>query len=1041
MSLKTVLNELKLPGKEYRGKPFWSWNGEMNAQELRDQIKTMKEMGLGGFFMHSRTGLTTTYLGEEWFDGVKACVDEAKKNDMEAWLYDEDRWPSGFAGGYVTKKVSNRIGYLFFQEVKSLKLFKWTTQSIALFKCKKVNGLYHDMQRLTKTNYKKESKGADCFLYFYYDKNPSSTNFNGYTYVDTMNEDAIKEFIEITHEAYKKRFGKEFGKVIPGIFTDEPYFGAAAYNKNDLKNKLGDVTGKFWWTPKLPQFFKNKFNYDILDHLPAIFLDTSENRILQSRWHYFETLTSMFVKAYSKQIHKWCSDNKLQYTGHMLEEPTLMRQTVRVGSAMRSYEYMHAPGMDSLTEYWREYDTAKQVTSVARQFGNKWRLTETYGCTGWDFNFKGHKAIGDWQAVLGINLRCQHLSWYTMEGEAKRDYPASILHQSPWWQDYSKVEDYFARVHLAMTQGEEVRDILLVHPIESMWAVYKGAHDEVTDNLDADFRNMTDYLLRNHLDFDYGDEDIILRHAKVTMINKKPILIIGKAKYQTIVVPPMYTIRSTTLKVIEKFIELGGNVVFFGDAPDYVDCKKSSLAKDLSAKGNLVEKNYKSSFDAFENNRRISIKASNNKEASAVLYLWREDQDNHYLFVVNTGQTIEGKNFVAVKDKKISYPQLTIVGFEGCKGTPFELNLENGLAATVSAKIKNSKWELNTSLEELGSRIFVYPKKKSNTTKLIRQKGFSIKRKQILSQKDFQFQLSECNNLVLDKAIPIINNQDFKKELDILAIDHQIHDIAGWKRRAGNMIQPWANKNNASSKSIPVHLTYHFNIDKLPAGQISLALENPQSYCIKINGNNISNHLEYGWWVDKSLKVIYFDNSILKLGQNEITLSTQYSENFSGLEIIYLLGHFGVRHDKKGTAICELPKTLNIGDWTTQKLPFYSGHVNYLCDAKVNKKNGERVFLKLPEYFGTGVKIFVNNKNVGIIAWQPNEIDITDYLNGSLTQINIQVLGHRRNSHGPFHGGKQWFEWTGPSQFLHKDDAYQLVPCGLMKAPEVLYKV
>ena len=55
-----------------------------------------------------------------------------------------------------------------------------------------------------------------------------------------------------------------------------------------------------------------------------------------------------------------------------------------------------------------------------------------YGGSGWDFDLKGHKALGDWQALMGINLRCPHLSWYTMEGEAKRDYPASILHQSAW---------------------------------------------------------------------------------------------------------------------------------------------------------------------------------------------------------------------------------------------------------------------------------------------------------------------------------------------------------------------------------------------------------------------------------------------------------------------------------------------------------------------------------------------------------------------------------------------------------------------------------
>ena len=60
-------------------------------------------MGLGGFHMHSRTGLATEYLRDEFMDMVKACCDKAEAENMLAWLYDEDRWSSGPAGGKVTK--------------------------------------------------------------------------------------------------------------------------------------------------------------------------------------------------------------------------------------------------------------------------------------------------------------------------------------------------------------------------------------------------------------------------------------------------------------------------------------------------------------------------------------------------------------------------------------------------------------------------------------------------------------------------------------------------------------------------------------------------------------------------------------------------------------------------------------------------------------------------------------------------------------------------------------------------------------------------
>ena len=102
MSKKELKSTFASPGAEWRGKPFWSWNGELREQELVRQVEVMKKMGLGGYFMHSRAGLITEYLGDEWFDLINAVADAGEKMGMESWLYDEDRWPSGSAGGKVT---------------------------------------------------------------------------------------------------------------------------------------------------------------------------------------------------------------------------------------------------------------------------------------------------------------------------------------------------------------------------------------------------------------------------------------------------------------------------------------------------------------------------------------------------------------------------------------------------------------------------------------------------------------------------------------------------------------------------------------------------------------------------------------------------------------------------------------------------------------------------------------------------------------------------------------------------------------------------
>ena len=56
----------KSPPAEYRAAPFWAWNCDLDRDELLRQIDIFKEMGLGGFHMHVRTGMSTEYLSDEF---------------------------------------------------------------------------------------------------------------------------------------------------------------------------------------------------------------------------------------------------------------------------------------------------------------------------------------------------------------------------------------------------------------------------------------------------------------------------------------------------------------------------------------------------------------------------------------------------------------------------------------------------------------------------------------------------------------------------------------------------------------------------------------------------------------------------------------------------------------------------------------------------------------------------------------------------------------------------------------------------------------
>ena len=282
----------------------------------------MQRMGLGGFFMHSRVGLGTPYLGQEWMDCVAACVDEAEKLDMQAWLYDEDRWPSGAAGGLVTKNPKYRQRHMVMQVLDAAADLQWTKDVLGVFAGQLDDGRASGVRRIAKGG-KSDLAKNEKLLVFRQQTAECNSWYNGYTYLDTMNHEAVAEFISVTHEAYRQKFGKDFGKRIPGIFTDEPNYG-----NHSGSVFYGEQAERVPWTPSIPKTFKERYGYDLLDHLPELFLVVDEQAASRVRWQFHDLLTHLFCDAFGRQIGQWCQENGLQHTGHVLLENTLGTQKI-----------------------------------------------------------------------------------------------------------------------------------------------------------------------------------------------------------------------------------------------------------------------------------------------------------------------------------------------------------------------------------------------------------------------------------------------------------------------------------------------------------------------------------------------------------------------------------------------------------------------------------------------------------------------------------------------------------------------------------------
>ncbi len=1038
--MKTLLHDFTDPGAAYRGKPFWSWNGALDRDELRRQVHVMKEMGLGGFFIHSRLGLSTRYLGPEWFSLVSAMVEEARQLGLEAWLYDEDRWPSGAAGGLVTRDDRFRKRMLFMDRLNDPAALGWTDHVLAVFTARLDGSRASDLRRVPAGTTPRRLAPGRTLLVFRWEIDDPSDWFNGGGYLDTLNPAAVHRFIETTHEAYRAQVGGQFGGVIPGIFTDETSRGG-----------MGTIwKGSYHgpWTEALPAFFRQRYGYDLLPHLPELFFDVEGRSMTPARLHYHDSVTALFVNAFARQIGDWCTANHLMLTGHWLAEETLSSQTSTVGSCMRLYEPMEAPGIDILTEQTRHIATAKQCVSVARQCGRRWRLTETYGACGWAFTFAGNKAVGDWQLAMGINLRCQHLAYYTLEGEAKRDYPGTFSFQAPWWRQYTVVEDYFARAHAVMTRGEEVRDLLVIHPIESMWAQCKAGWNEAPETRAYDRMQieLENGLLAQHLDFDYGDEEMLARLGRVRRRQGQACLHVGQAAYTTVLVPPLKTMRRSTLRLLQRFRAAGGKVVFAGEMPAYLDARPSTAIQAFAAAGDSVALTEAALATGLGSSRRISLVNPQGEELGSLLYLLRQDADAYYLFICNTGVDLRTRsdawlNDPPVETRQVTHAEVTIRGLPDAEGVPQEFDPTSGAVYTAEARRTATGWEMHTHFDRLESRIFVVPRSAA-AAPFPKRPVFRDVRRDLLSPTGWSIHRDEPNVLVLDRAQWQIGEGPRQETDYILRIDRQVRKTFDLPPRSNGMIQPWAEDQGPRGTPTTVRLDYTFTVSHLPQGSLRLALERPETAQVTLNGTPVT-VAPAGWWLDPAFKTLDLDPALLQQGNNTLVVTYTYDARHTGLEACYLLGEFGVRVDGAQATLIEAPTELSVGDWTSAGFPFYGGNLTYETTVTCPAKSGERLFLRVPRFAGTALRVAVNGRTAGLLAWAPYEVDLTEFLAECPSRLQIEVLGHRHNVLGPLHspGG----QGANPEMFCTEGanwrDAYQLTPLGLLAPPELVTRV
>ena len=546
------------PPGTYRPIPFWFWNGELEESELDRQLREMKDKGVLEAFIHARRGLLVPYLSEAWFSRVGFTVQKAAEYGMRMWLYDEDNWPSGYAGGRVlkadpdcrTKNLARVVvpadGDLTLPEGKLV-------AALAVSQDGSVVDVTQDFSGPSDAS--NQSYPSYASIHFFMERyghwQPAYTDDY---YVDLLNPKCVSEFVRTTHEEYYRRFKHYFGNTIAGIFTDEPGFYQTLWGRDEDTNT---------WTGDFPEQFRRIKGYDLRPHLIALWDEVEDYRRIRA--DYFDVVSILFRDVFFKPIYDWCQERKVQSIGHVTIEEELKYHARMFGGFFRSMEYLHVPGVDEIGQLRKNPNeiTPKLGSSAAHIYGRERCMSETFGVYGWRLTLEEMKATTDLQYARGINFFVPHAFYYSIEGERKDECPPSEFWQNVWWKYFKHYADYVGRLSYMNTLGHHVADVAVYYPLPSVWAEITPTDTTKPDETDARLKEISTLLLEHQRDFDYLNDDAI----RTAVYGADGQLHVHDERYSVLIIPASTVMAVETAERVAEFVRLGGTVIVFGAVP------------------------------------------------------------------------------------------------------------------------------------------------------------------------------------------------------------------------------------------------------------------------------------------------------------------------------------------------------------------------------------------------------------------------------------------------------------------------------------------
>ena len=984
--------------KDFRPVPWWCWTGDMTSEGMDRQLMLMREQGIFEFFIFGIYGLDVEFNSEAYFDLVAHTLRRCRQWGMRAWIYDEYNWPSGICGG----KVLRDYPWARYKTLKYELLAMEPGQTVQVsVKGEFVRAFFVGRSGAVTALAAQPApcaEGSPIFSWcndlgepgslivfsvvLYEHLLPSACGatwtWNQAGYLDVMNPEAVRVFIDYCYEPYAKRFADYLGKEIVGFFTDEP--GLYVNGSNSFPYTL-----HLWHT------FRQRYGYSLEEKLPELVVETGTWQT--TRTDYWRLVSDLFAENYIRQINTWCGEHGVEFTGHFLGEETLRWDVRWSGDIARAARLMSVPGIDLLRDFtsydiapdqhWYGRDlkvlntTAKVVSSAADYVGARRRLCEAYGVVDWDQSLARMKRLVDWLTALGFNLINDNTLIYSIQGFRKRRVSGKTF-TTPWFPYYKHFSEHVGRVCWMTTVGEPVEEVGVLYPTISGWTLYGGMlpnslEATVWPEMEKALSETTDALnrIQRGWKFLYDEE---LTAARVTGGK----LVASGLPFTTIILPTVAALRRAVAEKLIEFAESGGTVLVVGRVPFLTPDPQwdvaSAMQRLLAQPGvtSLPDPVWGAAYETWldEHVARPTF-AFSGPGRRQILTAQRRDGAHDYVFISNQTE----------QDAPISVSS-------AAEGIWEIWNPDSGEQWAVQTEANGSERIWSGVIAPMQSLYLVISR---DAQAKGRPRLASLDTQSPL-EKDpllgtWKFERQEPNTILLDLSIrPDPNCEGVDK---------------GWPFGQGEEWIP-TQSGKTEIKLDPDELAYFWtkaeiDLAYLPA-DLELVLDSRDYGEVFVNGYRVSGGYRTTVWDDGNWA--YPLRDYIFQGRNVIVLrcrpSKYYAQRVAGnvidpyyVEPIVVRGSFAaLRRDGRLVVVPETGE-ISLGAWEEQGYPAFCGSAIYRRTIELPQIAG-RYWLVLEDVRQVA-EVEVNGQKVGVCPWPPYVFDLTSALQPGANELAIRV--------------------------------------------------